>query len=59
MNKDLIEKLESTMNRILGNKLMYPTRPVIDEMLSLDMHSIIIGSRGTGKTTLLLKEARK
>ncbi len=58
MNKELIEKLESTMVRIGHNKLSSPIRPVIAEMDKMNRHSIIIGPRGTGKTTLMLNNTK-
>lgn len=57
MNRELIGKLEATMNRIMANKLSAPMRPVISEMGELPRHSIIVGARGTGKTTLMLRNA--
>lgn len=57
MDKSLIEKLEQTMQRIAMLKLSSPLRPAIAEMKDLDRHSILLGPRGTGKTTFMLKSA--
>lgn len=54
MNKELIETLETTMKRIMANKLSSPIRPIIKTTKNLNRHSIIIGPRGTGKTTFML-----
>ena len=58
MNKELIDKLAQTMSRVEHNKLSSPIRPVINEFENMGRHSIIIGPRGTGKTTLLLNNAK-
>lgn len=59
MDKELIERLEATMRRVMANKLSAPMRPIISEMEGMPRHSIIIGARGTGKTTLMLREASR
>ena len=59
MDRELIDKLVSTMARVTSNKLSCPIRPFISGFSDSRKHMIIIGSRGTGKTTLLLNEAAK
>ena len=58
MNRELIDKLQASMERIAVNKLSYPMRPAIREMVELPRHMLLLGPRGSGKTTLLLEHAR-
>lgn len=57
MDISVLEKLEVTMKRIRSVKLSAPLRPMISEMNNLPRHTILVGPRGCGKTTLLMAEA--
>ncbi len=59
MDTALIERLESTMKRIMNNKLSRPIRPYIEETDHDRKHMVIVGPRGTGKTTLMLSAAKE
>ena len=56
---ELVRALEITMHRKMQTILNNPIRPYIENIGDLGRHNILMGPRGTGKTTLMFQEAQK